>query len=105
LLGLWANHEVPSRQTRVRKDMDKRKIRELRTRAQSLKATVYVGKDGISDSVVQELSAQLDKFKLVKVKLQPSSEMDRDEAGRKLAESTRSVLVEVRGRTAVLAKD
>lgn len=85
--------------------MDKRKIRELRTKAQSLSATVYVGKDGISESVVQELSRQLDKFKLVKVKLQPSSEMDRDEAGRKLAESTSSVLVEVRGRTAVLAKD
>jgi RNA-binding protein len=85
--------------------MDKRKVRELKAKAQSLNATVYVGKDGISESVVQELSIQLDKIKLVKVKLQPSSEMDRDEAGRKLAESTRSVLVEVRGRTAVLAKD
>lgn len=85
--------------------MDKRRIRELRAKAQSLKPTVFVGKDGITESVVRELSLQLEKFKLVKVKLQPSSEMDRDEAGKRLADATGATLVEVRGRTAVLAKD
>ncbi len=84
--------------------MDKRRIRELRAKAQSLKPTVFVGKDGITENVARELSLQLEKFKLVKVKLQPSSEMDRDEAGRKLADLTGATLVEVRGRTAVLAK-
>lgn len=84
--------------------MDKQRIRELRAKAQSLKPTVYIGKDGITESVVRELSLQLEKAKLVKVRLQPSSEMDREEAGSRLAEATRSTLVEVRGRTAVLAK-
>jgi RNA-binding protein len=85
--------------------MDKKRIRELKVKAQSLKPTVFVGKDGITESVSRELSAQLSKVKLVKVKLQPSKEMDREEAGRRLAEASDATLVEVRGRTAVLAKD
>ena len=48
---------------------------------------------------------QLKKTKLVKVKLLSALEKDRNEAGSELAKETSSVLVEVRGRTVVLATE
>jgi RNA-binding protein len=85
--------------------LDKKRIIELRGKAQSLKPTVYVGRGGVSEDIVIELDNQLKKNKLVKVKLLPSVEGDRNATGEKLAMSTQSVLIEVRGRTVVLAKD
>ena len=85
--------------------MDKKTIIELRGKGQALQATVYVGKDGISDKVLDEISRQLDKNKLVKVKLLPAVEQDRKEAAQELAIKSSSVLVEVRGRTVLLAKE
>jgi RNA-binding protein len=85
--------------------LDKRRIIELRGRAQSLPATVRIGKDGITQTVIDEVIRQLKKTKLVKVKLLPSVERDRKEAGAELAKATSSVLIEVRGRTVVLASE
>jgi RNA-binding protein len=85
--------------------MEKKRILELRGKAQAIKATVYVGKDGITDEVVEELLKQLKKNRLVKAKLLPSVEDDRRAAGEDLARRTQSTLVEVRGRTVVLATE
>ena len=84
---------------------DKRRIIELRGKAQSLPCTLHIGKDGITDTVLEELSRQLKKNKLVKVKVLPAVEDDRKALGRELADATSSTMIEVRGRTVVLAKD
>jgi RNA-binding protein len=85
--------------------LDKKKIIELRGKAQALPATVHIGKEGITQTIIDEIVKQLKKTKLVKVKLLPALEKDRDEAGSELAKATTSVLVEVRGRTVVLATE
>ena len=85
--------------------MDKKRIIELRGRAQALKPTIYIGKEGVTSELVQEISRQLKKAKLVKVKLLPSVERDRKEAAAELASASSSTLIEVRGSTIVLAKD
>lgn len=85
--------------------MDKKRIRELRGKAQALDATMHVGKEGITESVAEELTRQLKKNKLVKVRLLPSLEMDRETAAEQLAKASASALVEIRGNTVVLAKD
>ncbi len=85
--------------------MDKKRVIELRGKAQSIRATVQVGKEGITQAVTDELARQLKKNKLVKVKILPSYEADREEVGSLLARASSSVLVEVRGRTVVLARD
>jgi len=84
--------------------MDAKNTRRLRKDAQALKATLHVGKDGVTEEVATELIRQLKKSGLVKVRLQPSVEMDRAAAGRELARVSSSTLVEVRGRTAVLSR-
>lgn len=85
--------------------MDKRTIREFRSRAQDLAATVHVGKEGITLSLADELKNQLKSKNLVKVRLLQSFEGDRQDAGKSLAEASDSVVVEVRGRTVVLARE
>jgi RNA-binding protein len=85
--------------------VDKKRIRELRGKAQSLDATVHVGKEGITETVAGELKKQLEKNKLVKVRLLQSFEEPMEEAGKRLADASGSTLVEVRGRTVVLARE
>jgi RNA-binding protein len=84
--------------------MDAKEIRRLRKEAQSLKVTLHVGKEGVTQEVAAELARQLKKSGLVKVRLQPNLEMARSEAGSELARMSSSTLVEVRGRTIVLSR-
>lgn len=79
-------------------------ILELRRRAQELKPTVFVGKEGVTSSVVRELSRQLEKQGLVKAKLLQSVEGELGEICADLARASGAVLVETRGRTAVFVK-
>ncbi len=85
--------------------MDKKRKAQLKGEAQGIDATVHVGKDGVTDQVVGEVVKQLKKRRLVKVRLLPSMEEDRHEAAERLAAKASAALVEVRGRTAVLARE
>jgi RNA-binding protein len=85
--------------------MDKKRIAQLRGAAQAIEPTVHVGKDGVTEEVVAEVSRQLKKKRLVKVRLLSSMGEDRHDAAEKLAADASAVLVEVRGRTAVLARE
>ncbi len=84
---------------------DRKKAVELRREAQGLSATVYVGKEGVTGAVSEEVREQLKKKKLVKVRLLPAFAGDRHECASQLAHDSSSVLVEVRGRTVVLATE
>lgn len=84
--------------------MDKRRILELRGKAQAIKPTMHVGKEGVTESVVGELVAQVKKHKLVKVRVLPNPDADKREIARQLAERSGAVLIEIRGNTVVLAK-
>jgi len=68
--------------------------------------TILVGKDGASDELLKEITRQLDKNKMVKVKILKTALVG-DEAKQfasKIAEKTESTLVEVRGHTFMLYK-
>jgi putative YhbY family RNA-binding protein len=85
--------------------LDKKRIVELRGKAQSLPSTVYVGKEGATQEVAAELARQLKKNKLVKAKLLHSVGRERVSIAEELAKGSDSVLIEVRGKTVVLAKE
>jgi len=84
--------------------MDKKAVLKLRATAQRLKPTLHIGKDGLSEKVLEEIARQLRKSKVVKVRVLNSFEGDRKEIGSSIARKTSSVLVDVRGSTIVLAK-
>ena len=67
---------------------------------QDLKPTVWIGKQGCSETMIEEIVAQLKTRKMIKVKWLQNTEVDPDA----VAEAAKATLVEVRGRTMVLAE-
>lgn len=86
--------------------MDKKKILEMRGMAARMESSTHIGKNGVTPSLIEELTRQLKDNKLVKVKILKSAldEMPRDEIAKLLAEKTGSELIEVKGNTVVLFK-
>lgn len=85
--------------------MDKKRKAFLKGEAQHIDVTIRIGKGGITEEVLDEVRRQLKHRRLIKAKLLPSVEEDRYEAAEKLAAGAPAELIEVRGRTVVLARD
>ena len=66
---------------------------------QDLKPTVWIGKQGCTETMIEEIVSQLKNRKMIKVKWLQSVEVDPEA----IALQARSKLVETRGRTMVLA--
>ncbi|MHC1592813.1 MAG: YhbY family RNA-binding protein [Methermicoccaceae archaeon] len=71
-----------------------------------LEPTLQVGKAGITPHLVEELKEQLEKRKVVKVKLQRAAKlsMSIDEAARQLSAGSGGSVVDVRGGCIVLKR-
>jgi len=67
---------------------------------QDLKPTVWIGKQGCTETMIDEIVTQLKKRTLIKVKWLQNTEVD----PAAIAAQARARLVEVRGRTMVLAE-
>jgi len=65
---------------------------------QDLKPTVWIGKQGCTETMIDEIVEQLKKRKLIKVKWLQNTEVDPED----IALQAHATLVEVRGRTMVL---
>ena len=66
---------------------------------QDLKPTVWIGKQGCTETMIEEIVSQLRNRKMIKVKWLQSVEVDPEA----IALLARAKLVETRGRTMVLA--
>ncbi|WP_340819397.1 YhbY family RNA-binding protein [Methanolobus sp. WCC4] len=84
--------------------MEKEKIYQLRKDASKIKPIINIGKNGITESVLEELKKQIKANRLVKVKMLKTSAEGEDikTSAEKLAEATRTTLIDVRGSTVVL---
>jgi len=78
-----------------------REIRELKGRAQRLKATFKVGRQGVSPEFVRAVDEALRHHNLLKIKFE-EWKASKHELAAALAEQTRSLLVTVVGHVAVL---
>lgn len=78
---------------------------QYRAEAAKLEHSINVGKSGI-ENVVEELKKQLKAKKMVKAKFLKSAfvETSKNELAEKLADSTNSDLIEIRGNTAVFRR-
>jgi len=65
---------------------------------QDLKPTVWIGKQGCTETMIDEIVEQLKKRTLIKVKWLQNTQIDPED----VAIQARATLVEVRGRTMVL---
>ncbi|MEM3616791.1 MAG: YhbY family RNA-binding protein [Candidatus Bathyarchaeia archaeon] len=80
--------------------------RRIRSEFGEEKPTIWIGKKQISDELVKEIGKQLEKRKVVKIKILKSAlqEAKADEIAEAISRQTESELVEVRGHTFILYK-
>ena len=71
--------------------------KELMRRALEINPTVHVGKDGLKDSLYEEIKAQIKNNRLIKIKVLANADSETKEIADALAENTGSVVVDVRG--------
>jgi len=84
--------------------MDPKRKLELRGMAARIEASTHIGKNGITPSLIEEVSRQLKDNKLIKVKVLKSAldTTSRSDISVQLAEKTGAELIEVKGNTIVL---
>jgi RNA-binding protein len=81
---------------------EKEAKKEIMRRAKDISPTLHVGKDGLKDSVFEELKLQIKTHRIVKVKVLPNSESETADIAGSLAEAADVVIVDVRGGVLIL---
>ncbi|HKZ94204.1 MAG TPA: YhbY family RNA-binding protein [Candidatus Bathyarchaeia archaeon] len=78
--------------------------RRFKQKFSSERPTVWVGKEGSTAQIVNEISRQLDQHEVVKGRILQAALKDEDakEVATRVAKETESTLVEVRGHTFIL---
>ncbi len=81
-------------------------MRRLQARSRRTNATIWIGKGGVSEELLKQVSNQLKARELVKVKIQKSAltEAETGSVAEKVAASTDSTLIEIMGHTFTLFK-
>ncbi|UUX92771.1 YhbY family RNA-binding protein [Methanoplanus endosymbiosus] len=74
--------------------------RELNRELNELKVTVWIGKNGIGESTIDEIKRQIKDSGKIKIKWLRSTDVNPEE----IADKTGSTLLQTRGRTMVLQK-
>lgn len=77
-------------------------MKDVKRVGHGLRPTVHVGKEGVTDTLIEEIAKQVKNRKVVKVRLLPSVEEDRKRVAEDLAARSDSVLIEVVGHTVLL---
>ena len=76
--------------------------KELMRRANELNPTAHIGKDGLDQGLYDEITNQLKKNRLIKVKVLSNSDDGAKDAAAAIEEDTGAVAVDVRGGVIVL---
>jgi RNA-binding protein len=84
--------------------MEKEKLYQLKSEANQINPILNIGKNGVTETLIEELNKQMKVNRLVKVRILKSAEEGKDVKviAEEIANATRSTLIEVRGRTVVL---
>jgi RNA-binding protein len=80
--------------------------RRIKRKLGAEKPTVWVGKEGATTQIVNEIAKQLDKREMIKAKILKTALKDEEakNIATKIAQQTESQLIEVRGHTFLLYK-
>jgi RNA-binding protein len=81
-------------------------LRKLRSEGTLLKASMQIGKSGLTEQVVKNIKAALLKERLVKIKIHPSFIEDKDKKlfAEEVVDKTGSRLIQLIGFTIVLGR-
>lgn len=76
----------------------------LKIKAAELKPVVMIGKNGITESVIEEIKSSIEHHELIKVKAKAENRDQRDELAQYLAEQSESTVVQFLGNNLTLFK-
>jgi len=81
--------------------------KKLKEKAKTLEPVIRIGKNGLTESTIKEIKKQLNKKKLIKVKLLRAfiSDKNKKEVAKEIAEKTSSQLIYMVGFVVVLYKN
>lgn len=79
--------------------------RYLRGLGSLMNPVAYVGKEGLSEAVIKEVSSAIESLELVKVRIGKNGEEDAKTVGSELADALNAQLVQVIGRNCLLFKE
>jgi len=81
--------------------------KKLKEKAKTLEPVIRIGKNGLTENTIKEIKKQLNKKKLIKVKLLRAFVKGKDKKliANKIAEETNSKLIDMVGFVIVLYKD
>lgn len=79
--------------------------RYLRSKAHHLDPIFQVGKGGVNENMIKQISEALEARELLKISILQNCDEDRNDVGKQLAEGTGAELVQIIGHTIVLYKE
>lgn len=79
--------------------------RFLRAKANRLKPIFQVGKSGVNENMVEQISEALEKRELIKISILQNCLEDKNEVAAELSEGASAILVQVIGNQIVLYKE
>jgi RNA-binding protein len=82
---------------------EKKNKKQLVKMGSTIDPTVHVGKEGLTDGIVEEVKTQIKRHMLIKVRVLPAADMDKDAVAEELAQRTGSKVVDTRGFTVLLS--
>lgn len=77
----------------------------LKKKAHELNPLVRIGKDGITDSLIQSILEAIDSRELIKVKILQNCEKEKDEVLEELSKCNEFEIVGIIGRTIILFRE
>lgn len=83
-------------------DLDSKQKQHLRALAHSIKPLVQVGTKGLTESLIEQIAAQLLAHELIKVRFNTESTVEPADSCKAIVEGTKSQLVQASGRILVL---
>jgi RNA-binding protein len=84
------------------RQLSNKQIKHLRGLGHKLSPLVLIGKEGLNDNIFQAVETELDNHELIKVKIGTNSDVDKQKAAETVPEATRSILVQLIGKTLLL---
>jgi RNA-binding protein len=105
MLKLWQAHPYSTERRRETVITAKMK-RQIKRALSAERPTVWVGKEGATTQIINEISKQLDAREMIKAKILKTALKDEKakNMATKIAQQTDSLLIEVRGHTFLLYK-
>jgi RNA-binding protein len=98
LLGVRFNERILGGEGETSK---KKGMKELKRRSAVTQPTVWIGRNGVTKALLNQISAQLDANEIIKIKVHKLSLEDSEvaEIAGRIADETGSQIVDTRGRT------